>query len=84
MGSLYVDECVANSQDTGSECRYVMVSVPGVCDLCGGSHAGVGFLHAERCDEDVHHHHDEDEGRGDVFQNVQLVVLAFIVQIPLH
>lgn len=58
----------------------VSVCVPDAFAL--RSHVGVGSLHAERRDEDVHHDDDEDEGRGDVFQNVQLVVFAFVVQIP--
>lgn len=69
------------SQDTGdTECRCVWACVPDMLR----SRAGVGSLHAERCDEDIDDDDDEDEGRGDVFQDVQLKVLALVVQIPLH
>lgn len=48
------------------------------------SGARVGSLHAKRRDEDVHDDDDEHEGRGDVLQDVQLVVFTFVVQVPLH
>lgn len=50
----------------------------------GGSGLWGGPLDAKCCDEDVHHDDDEDKGGRRVFQDVQLVVLAFIVQVPLH
>lgn len=52
------------------------------------SEEGSGFwrgpLDAKCCDEDVDHDYDEDKGCGYVFQDIQLVVLAFIVQVPLN
>ena len=43
-----------------------------------------GPLDTERSDEDVDDNYDEDEGRGHVLHDVQLVVHALIVQVPLH
>lgn len=49
-----------------------------------GSGLWAGPLNAKCCDEDVDHDDDKDKGCGYVFQDVQLVVLAFIVQVPLN
>lgn len=49
-----------------------------------GSRLWCGPLDAKCCDEDIDHDYDEHEGCGYVFQDIQLVVLAFIVQVPLN
>lgn len=52
--------------------------------LIKGNLSRAGPLYAEGCDEDVHYNDDEDEGCGNILQDVQLVVRAFIINIPLH
>lgn len=51
-----------------------------------GRRSGVrsGPLDPEGCDEDVDDHDDEHKCCGDVLHDVQLVVHAFVVQVPLN
>lgn len=49
-----------------------------------GSGLWVGLLDAKCCDEDVDHDNDKDKSCGYIFQDVQLVVLACIIQVPLN
>lgn len=41
-------------------------------------------LNSKRRDEDVDHDDDEDKRRGGVLQDVELVMFARIVEVPLH
>ena len=43
-----------------------------------------GLLDTEGCDEDVDHNYDKDEGCGNIFQDVQLVMLGLVIQVPLN
>lgn len=45
---------------------------------------GIWPLDAKGGDEDVDDDDDEDERRGNVLQDVELVVRALVVQVPLH
>lgn len=44
----------------------------------------IGLLDTKGRNKDVDYNDDEDECCGDVLHNVQLVVGALIVQVPLH
>lgn len=42
------------------------------------------MLDTKGSDEDVDHDYDEDKGCGGIFHDVQLVVHAYIIQVPLN
>lgn len=46
--------------------------------------SGFRLLDAKCRDKDVDHDDDKDKGCGYIFQDVQLIVLACIVQVPLN
>lgn len=51
----------------------------------GGASGGRrGPLNSKRCDEDVDHNDDEDKSCGSVLQDVELVMFAWIVEVPFH
>lgn len=52
--------------------------------ISGSLRIYVGALDAEGSDEDVDDDNNENTGRGHVFQDVQPVVHALVVQVPLH